>query len=669
MKKKVLSIMLIIAVVAAFFTGCGKKTPDPGVNPTPVPSGESGDPARPKYEGDVIEFNLYNEGDYLTRWSDVAKEWMLNNYKIKIKSPIPGIDGDMNSESSRKTYNTAIANLFIAEDTKPDYMPAIKASSVGIDACFKELGPDYLVDLNPYIKKGGILEAYTTWVWGSDSKLGLWEDAGEYWQKYKAALEVNGALYALPRRECMPVQNYLGYATKLLEQINVSKDDLPTTWQGFVELLNKFKAYRQGSDTIPFVMAEGKLSGLLSFVASTYGLEFNEDFAWTQKNGEPLWTYYWDEYLEILKRVRELADQNLVKTDAKAGKGVVVNYNFNYKDNAYKAYKNSSDSDASKGNSIATYTTSTKMAIWSSHGTNENITAWRISDKMIAQEGKKASLYGISQFDAQNGYAYMGGYIAIGNRLGKEFALRVMDMLSFSMSDNGLLTYFFGKEGTPFADSYKDEKAGCFAYDENRKLRLWADERFGWKESVSFWSNIDSHASQLKDFPYNPGAGINMADKYGITDTGFWPDRDNYRFGTTLQADVTAWFMKLTAYWSQEAMSKDEPNIKKQRELVNKNGTLIEEGMYKTPAEYIGGSDATKYERQISDLKAIAKNFTVDFLKGDKTSSDWTNYIKSLDEAGYKDVYEFYKVASYGFSREYNPDVESQTTVNNQRNK
>ena len=45
------------------------------------------------------------------------------------------------------------------------------------------------------------------------------------------------------------------------------------------------------------------------------------------------------------------------------------------------------------------------------------------------------------------------------------------------------------------------------------------------------------------------------------------------------------------------------------------------------------------------------------------------NYIKSLDEAGYKDVYEFYKVASYGFSREYNPDVESQTTVNSQRSK
>ena len=42
MKKKVLSIILVIAVVAAFFAGCTQKTPDPGTDPTPVPSGELG---------------------------------------------------------------------------------------------------------------------------------------------------------------------------------------------------------------------------------------------------------------------------------------------------------------------------------------------------------------------------------------------------------------------------------------------------------------------------------------------------------------------------------------------------------------------------------------------------------------------------------------------------
>ncbi len=665
MKRKVLSILLVIAVVAAFFAGCTKSTPAPSVDPTPTPS-DGVDKSRPTYEGGVIEFNLFNEGDYMTRWTDASKEWMLNNYKLKIKSPIPGIDGDMNSETGRKTYNTAISNLFIAEDTRPDYMPALRSSSVGTDACFKDLGPDYLVDLNPFIGEGAILENYVKWVWGGESKLGLWTDATEYWNMAKAALEVEGALYALPRRECMPVQNYLGYATVLLEQINVSEDELPTTWLGFVELLQKFKSYKNNS--VPFVMYEGKLSNLLSFVASTYGLDFNEDFSWTQKNGEPLWTYYWDEYLQILKNVKDLAAQELVKTDATVGKGVVINHDFDYKKASYKSYKSQSVTQAQNGSSIAAYTTSTNMAIWSSDMSDHSgKTEWRISDRMVAQDGKKASLYGISQFDAQSGYAKAGGYIAIGRRLGDEFYLRIMDMLSYSMSDEGAVCYFFGKEGTPFVDSIWDEKAGNRVYDENGKIRTWYDDRLGWAENKSFWVNKDNHAEALKDYPDDAGILENMADKYGITDTGFWPNANNYKFGTMFQADVTAWPMKLTAYWHQESMSRDITNIDNQLDQVKNNGSQIDQGLYRTPSEYLGGSDAASYEQKISNLKSIAKDFTVGFLKGEKTEAHWDSYIKSLTEAGYEDVYKFYKAAAYGFTSTYDPAVESQTTINSRR--
>lgn len=663
MKRKVLSILLVVAVFATLFTGCGK-TDDPGIDPTPTPSDKIG--ARPTYLDGVIEFNLYNEGDYLTRFTDTAKEWMLNNYLLKVGNSIPAIDGSMATASSRQAFNTSIANLFIAEATRPDYMPSLRASSVGTDACFKQLGPTYLVDLNPYLEEGELLESYVNWVWGDASKLGLWDNAMEYWETYKSALEVDGKLYAIPRRECMPVSNYLGYAAKLLEQINVSKDELPETWDGFIELLNKFKSYKNGA--VPFVMYDGKLSGLMAFVASTYGLEFNEDFEWTQKNGEPLWTYYWDEYLQILKNVKDLAAQGLVKTDTKAGKGIVINYDFDYTQSSYKAYKSTSDMDAKLGNSIASYTTTTIFGIWQSHGKQaESLTGWTISDKMVAQEGKKASLYSMSSFDAADSDTKVGGYIAIGNRLGNEFALRIMHMLSYSADDTGFLQNFFGLEGTPFAEHYTSEGAGSFVYDENGKIRVWNEDRLGYSENIDFWMQKDQHAEYVDSFPYDYAEGVNAAEEYGITDTGFWPSRSNYRRGTMLVADVTAWPMKLTAYWSGEQMYRDEAAINAQMNSVNSNGSMVSVGFYMTPAEYIGGSEASVYENKISNLKTIAKNFTVDFLSGKKTESDWTAYIKNLEEAGYNDVYEFYKVASYGFSTTYDPNVESQTTVNNRK--
>lgn len=672
--KRLLSVLLILSMTVALFAGCSSDpatSGDPVIDPTPTPTESgSGDKSRPNYEdGSVIGFNLYNEGDYMTKWTDVAKEWMLNNYMLKVSASIPGIEGDMSTASSRLAYNTAIANLFIAESTRPDYMPALHGSAVGTDACFKTLGPEYLVDLNPYLEEGCLLESYVKWVWGGESKLGLWTDEEDYWYATKTALEIDGALYALPRRECMPVQNHLGYATTLLKQINVTEDELPTTWAGFVELLTKFKQYKNNS--VPFVMYEGKLSNLMSFVASTYGLEFNEGFAWTQKNGEPLWTYYWDEYLQILKNVRELAAQELVKTDKSAGKGVVINHDFDYKKSSYKSYKSQSKTQAENGSSIAGYTTTTQFGVWSSDMRDQGgKTEWRITNKMITQDGKNASLYRKSQFDASETNESAGGYIAIGNRLGKEFALRIMDMLSYSMSDAGYISYFLGKEGTPFVDSVWDEEAGNLVLDENGKYRNWSDDRLGWAENKAFWVAQDKHAELLDDFPPDRTVPTykNCASEYGITDTGFWPAQDNYKFGTMLQADVTSWPLKLTAYWSNESLYVDETNINAQMKQVESTGSMVAQGLYRTPTEYLGAAEASSYDRKISTLSTLAKEFTVGFLKGEKTEAHWDSYIKSLKDAGYNDVYEFYKISAYSFTGTYDPNVESQTTVNNKRN-
>ena len=669
--KKILSILLVIAMTAVFFAGCNKATPEPSTDasPTPTPIEDSNvNTKRPQYDGEIIEFNLYNQGDYMTRWNDVTFEWMLNNYQIKVGAAIPGIAAEISSESGRKNYNAAISNLFIAIDSAPDYMPALRGSAIGADVCFKELGSDYLVDFNPYLGEGGILENYVKWVWGGESKLGLWDDATEYWETAKKALESDGALYALPRRECMPIQNYLGYATVLLEQINVKEEDLPTTWDGFVELLTKFKNYKEGS--VPLTAYQGKASNILAFVATTYGLDFNEDFSWTEKNGEPLWTYYWDEYLEILKNVKDLAAQGLVATDKSAGTGVIINYDFDYTSRTYKDYKNKSDKNGMAGNTIAVYTTSSNMAIWSSDmRDNPHKTEWKVTDKLIAQNGKNPSLTGTSQFDSQ--VYSMGGYIAIGNRLGEEFALRIMDMLSYSMSDEGYMSYFFGKEGTPFVDSIWDEKAGCYVYDENGKLRMWHDDRLGFVENIDFWKAIDSHASALAEtgYPENIAVNANAASDYGITDTGFWANGNNWKYGTMLQADVTSWPMKLTAYWHQESMSSDSANIEKNNSRVINDGSVIYQGFYRTPTELLGSAEGKDIKTKIEALQTIARNFTVGFLKGEKTTSSWDSYIKDLKAAGYDDVYEFYKAASYGFTTVSKDGVESQSYANAQKNK
>ena len=109
--KKVLSLLLVIALSVTLFAGCGKDpTSDPGssADPTPTPTGDT--MRRPHYAddlSDVIRFNLYDEADFMTRWTDVSREWMLNNYHLAINNSIPNVwTGDTLNISDADTRNT-----------------------------------------------------------------------------------------------------------------------------------------------------------------------------------------------------------------------------------------------------------------------------------------------------------------------------------------------------------------------------------------------------------------------------------------------------------------------------------------------------------------------------------------------------------------------------------
>ncbi len=655
--RKVLSILLMIALVATLFSGCKPESSGDVIDPTPTPTDNHEDDIRDEFTDELIRFNLYDEADYLTRWTDVSKEWMLDNYRLAIDHSIPNVwtsdTLNLSDADTRKTYNTAFAQLFLTADTYPDYMPALHANAAGTDACFKELY-DYLVDLNPYIEEGGALHNYVSW---------LWNGAEDYWESAKKMFEVDGALYALPRREMMPVQTYLCYAEKLLGDINYSIDNLPTTWDGFVNLLRAFK--NLSKDNIPFVQDGARLDTLLKFIASTYGLDFNMDFSWTTKNGEPLWTYYWDEYLQILQRANELAAEGLVYTDSVETKRV-VHYDMNDTASGRKYALRNYEKNAAAGLSIATYSTSAEAARWGSDPRYE--TDWRVSPTMVSQEGKQFSLIGSSQIDIS--------WIAIGNRLGDEFAYRICRMISFSLTDEGFLLYCFGREGIPFADTV--EEAGSYIWVDDpdsgeRRIRFSVSDRFGGVDSdPDFWIGLDEHYAQMKGMDMEKLAGGevsgNLAEKYGIKDTGFFPSRQNYRLGTSLYADITSYPMQMTVYWEkQEAMGKgDMKSIEGLMEIAEKNNTVIYNGFYRTPMEALG-SAGRDIEIKRDNLASIAKQFTIDFLSGKKTATNWDAYIKDLKAAGYDEVYEFYKQTAYSFPTSTVSGTESQSSVNAKR--
>ncbi len=668
--KKLLSILLVIAMAAAFFAGCGP------AETTPPPTLE--DMVLPEYkEGDIIEFSVYNAEDFQARWGVKAKELLLTKYQLKFGEAIPAVEQiDMSAKAYRELYTQQIVNLFTDPDTTPDFMPALRGSPTGENGVWRTIGHKYLLDFNPFLEEGQMLECYVDWVWGAeDSSLGLHNDAREYWESAKVALEVEGALYVLPRRESRPIDTFLGYAQENLKTLGLTLDTTPTTWDGFVDLLKQFKNASTGSGIIPLVAEESKASNILAFVASTYGLDFTEGFEWKQKNGEPLWTYYWDEYLEILKDVRDLAENDLIQKDTKAGgNNVILNYDFDPQGKTYLQNKAKSENAYKNAKAIAGYNTPSIFYQYASHG-GFGLSDWEIAKNPVSQNGYEYALSGGTMFDAQNQKEKCGGYIAI-NKTNTELALRLVDYLRASCSDEGYVQYVWGDEGGWFADKWQD--AGNYIKDENGKIHFWYEPRWGWEYEYDLFYEYDSRAEMFygsngpADFsPSNPTGTDNLADQYGVEGTGYYPSGifgDKY---VNMFADISNYPMRLTAYWEAygstwpgEGMSVGMPIADAQ---IANGKAHIYTGMFVDPVDRLGITEGRNMQNKIDTLSKLAKEFTVDFLSGKKTDTAWETYIHALNEAGYKDVYNFYKNTSYSYVDEYDESVSSQSDVNAKR--
>ncbi len=686
--RKLLTVLLVVALSAALLSGCTTNpTKDPS-KPDPTPTQNLTD-YNPDYSDkkdpsgvwdDVITFNLFNQEDYQTRWSNYAKEWMLESFHIKVGYVIPAVTGFsdtwavcqnkmMEDPANRDEYRTKLVSLFISEKTRPDYLPSVYGSCMGSDGVWFDL-VDYLVDLAPYVSEGGPLyEGYVEWLWG---------DAKEYWEEYKHYLMTEfDELFVLPRREMMPVQFFLGYSQKSLNALGISWDEKPTDWNGFVELLRQYKGYSDESSTldsylsVPFKTTDENGADLLQFVATTYGLDFNADFTWTTKNGEPLWTPYWDEYLSILKDVNMLASEGLVCTNLEY-ENCIANYTLDTTDPMYQASVRGMDA-AGGSSGIAGYVRDDKFAWWSSDPRNPMY--WSSTDEWITHDGYEYSLVGGSQFDSN--------YLAIGNALGPKFTSRIIDFWNASLCDEGYFSYQFGRKGTPFADNVED--AGSYLIDEDGKVIYSNHEnRFSFvKDSGNYWwATRDENWWIDKDVHYEQyianynatafanveaGDGTTVAVMCGIEDTLVWENSWNQMLrGTWFYADVTAYPMSKTAYWPSESMSKAKPYIDKTIATATDNNSICYKGFYSSTKDILG-KESNEMIKKITALQTIAKNFTVKFLSHEASESDWTNYIKSLQDAGYDEVYSFYVDALKGTPTKYQEGVASQSTVNAKR--
>ncbi len=681
--RKLLTVLLVVAFSVALLSGCTTNHTNDPSKPDPTPSQNFTD-YNPDYSDkkdstgmwdDVITFNLFNQEDYQTRWSDSAKEWMLDAFHIKVGYIIPAITGFadtwtvcqnkmMENPANRDEYRSKLVSLFISEKTRPDYLPALYGSCIGIDGAWFDIS-EYLVDLAPYVSEGGPLyDTYVNWLWG---------DEKEYWEEYKQYLMTDfGELYVLPRREMMPVQFYLGFSRDALRSIGVSWDEKPTEWDDFIELLMAYKHFNDESTTaidpnlrIPFKTTDENGADLLQFVATTYGLDFNADFSWTTKNGEPLWTPYWDEYLEILKDVNMLASESLVCTNIEY-ENRIANFTLDTTDALYNASVKGMDVD-SASTGIAGYAREDKLACWSSE-------TWRTSDKWINHKGYVSSMVGGTKFDSN--------YLAVGNALGSKFTSRIIDFWNSSLSDEGYYLYQFGRKGTPFADNVED--AGSYLIDEDNKVVFSNhDNRFPFvKDENNYWWSTRDENWWIDKNPYYekyidnysdsfatvlPGDGTTVALKCGITDTLVWENRmDQMLRGTWFYADVTAYPMSKTAYWPDESMSKSEDNINQIISEAEKNNAICYKGFFDT-AKKVLGKESGDMTKKIKSLQTIAKNFTVKFLSHEASESDWTSYIKNIQDAGYEEVYEFYVMALKGTPSTYRSDVLSQSYVNELR--
>ncbi len=748
--KKVLSILLVMALVATLFAGCGEdptatpgvdSTPNTEASGTPVPDGskEPGTTTSPSHEAPVkdpktewesgfkagdplMEFVVYDTASYYCRWDNGAKA-KLAEFGLKLGGSISAVMSDsigignytgIQTATGRKAYLNDLGLLFMEESTTPDFMPVLFASNVGSGAAFKNLGENgYLVDLNPFIEEGGALENYMSWLWNHEDR----DRSAEWDNAVKALWAQNGELFAIPRFEYMPTKNLLGVNTTALAEVGVNWEDVET----FEDLEDAMEAYTADGTKIGFAFNKQirNISSVLTPIANAYGIDFSLGFDWMEKNGEPIFSYYMPEYREVLTKAVEYAQNGYV-----ANNNGVIAYANDLE--SWDVEEVELDDDHAK-NAMLLYGESWHMSFFDS----ANDRGW--VDKAVAYSGYDAAITAESIFD----YSYIAFTTksVTGNEESDyELVLRMMDYVNYCCTKDAYFNYQFGKEGLPFADSWDD--AGNFIYVEHegkQYIRWIQGDRYNMfdeenKDNATplnggraFWLTVhplfawlfdaigtldfnkaafqkyiakgDADSSNLtvntetwnfneayditKDSYLEPSdefGGKSMWDYYadgeylaenGITESGWTYSDGRYntysentklwmmegwymRAGMDMFADVTAFPMQYTAYCFNESQYRDYPRLDTTQTQVEGTNSMIYKGFFPAANEVLTGKEATDMQKKIDQLSDLARSYTITVLTTGNLSG-WNDYVKSLEETGIQEVYEFYKACAFTF--------------------
>ena len=594
--KKVLSILLVVALVATLFAGCGGDPSasvaptDPAVSATPSAEPTTVAPTvDPKIawksnwkKGDALAtINVYDTVNYLAVWGALTK-YRMSEYGLKFGAAIAPVLNDqisinkyelIKTEAGRSTYTTAIVNLFLDPETTPDLMPALYASNTGVGAVFKQIGPDYLVDLAPHLEEGGVLYDYVKYLWKEMNTTGFWDAAKE------ALKAEDGAIYAIPRQEYTPTKRLIHFNWAAFAEMGI---DAPTTLAELEAALAAWVA--AGHNGFMFNQEWVTIDSIIAPIANMYGIDFDSGFNWKEMNGEPMFAYYFPQYLNVLQTVNKFAANGWVlessekaghiamctdlTTDAKLAGG--WGDAWNYLNNALMMYGE----------------------VWHGYGLQSSDYGWQWEP--IAAEGYTASVTAESAFD----YCY----IAITNRqvttedeAGYSVPLRIMEYVNSCCSLEGDINYFHGKVGSPFAPSffesgnqiwvtYEDENGVKTEYLRGNAL---ADRfsQFGDDATLPDWKGVRPFLRTihpLYTWVYDVCNGFQSGD---------WQARPAWGFNTSkdsVTVDETTWnfdeVYDLTKdEWVVAGASKREEvpsNMSEWEYYVEKASKPVEEGGY-----------------------------------------------------------------------------------------
>ncbi len=488
--KKVLSILLVIAMAATLFAGCGTEpTPTPSeTEPDATPSASATETTSPTTteptkdpktswtsswkDGDALtEIIIYDDDNYLTRWG-VGTKIKLAEYGLKMGTAIaPVLDdrismgkgfGLVKTDDGRDAYLTELATMFTESENKPDVLPALYASNVGTGAAFKVKSIyKNLVNLAPFIEEGGALGNYVDFVWNNQF------GNVEYWETAKEALMVDGALYVLPRVEMLPYKNFLMFNQDALTALNIST---PKTLAELESALERWVA--EGNAGFVFNPDDISIENILTPIANMYGLDFSVGFDWKEKNGEPIFSYYFPEYRNVLETASKWAKNGWVLESAtKAGclamcEDLASDANISNREDARQLA--TSGLVLYGGTATGNYLT----------GKYDGSAVW--TNTTVSAAGYDAAITGESAFD------YV--YFAIGNASvtaeteeGYATVLQIMAYFNDTLTEKAYIEYAQGWEGIPFAETFEQSGSWVYVtYDDGKQYcrTVNGDDRF-----------------------------------------------------------------------------------------------------------------------------------------------------------------------------------------------